>query len=194
VREPDADLPSTRERGAGDGYWAAADEAPRTRVFEEDDFPRGHGGLPGHDEVGGSGGRGWRWGWVQAGIAAGVLVGVVALVLFLILGSAPDELASSERAPGDTGATLGDVRIELAEPVDKTDHVELRWRSSRELDFAVVVAADGKPPQYYLAQRKNSLTIDIEPGRKYCFMIQATDIDRVYESAPVALRGATCRK
>jgi hypothetical protein len=38
------------------------------------------------------------------------------------------------------------------------------------------------------------MTVDVEPGRKYCFLVQATDGDEVYESEPQPLRGATCRK
>lgn len=132
---------------------------------------------------------------VSAAVGGGVLLGVLAIVLALLLGNEPEVRNTRAQAPDDDGVAIGDVQIELARPVDRTDHVELTWRSTRELDFAVVVAADGERPQFFLAERNhNSMTVEVEPGRKYCFMIQATDAERVYESQPMPLRGATCRK
>lgn len=134
-----------------------------------------------------------RW-WVLGAVGGGALIGALSVVLVLVLGAEPDELASTPQEPGDGGVVVGDVRVELSPPVDNNDEVELRWQSTRELDFAVVVAAEGEKANVLLANRKYSMTVDVEPGLKYCLMIQGTDGERVYESQPVPLRGATCRK
>lgn len=133
----------------------------------------------------------WR---MWAGVGGGALAGALAVLLVVLLGAEPDELDTSPREPGDGGAVVGDVRLELSPPVDRKDRVELTWRSTRELDFAVVVAAEGEKTEVLLAHRKKTMTVAVEPGRKYCFMVQGTDSDRVYESQPVPLRGASCRK
>lgn len=84
------------------------------------------------------------------------------------------------------------VTVELARPRDLTDKVRLSWTASRDLDFTVVVSAEGEAPRALLAERNHSMTVEVEPGTKYCFTIQASDGDRVYESEPQPLRGATC--
>ena len=128
-----------------------------------------------------------------AGIA--LLLALLALVPLLLLRGDPDEMSSTPRVPAAEGVgSGGEVTVELAQPTDLTDKVQLSWKATRELDFAVVVAAEGEDTRVLLADRNHSMTVDIEPGRKYCFMIQASDGDRVYESEPQPLRGATCRK
>jgi hypothetical protein len=43
--------------------------------------------------------------------------------------------------------------------------------------------------------RKTATTVQVQPGRMYCFLVQALDgSDEVYKSEPVGLRGATCRE
>jgi hypothetical protein len=86
------------------------------------------------------------------------------------------------------------VTVELAAPTDLTDKVRLTWKSSRDLDFAVVVAAEGEKTRVLLAERNHSMTVEVEPDTRYCFLVQASDGDRVYESQPQPLRGATCRR
>lgn len=137
--------------------------------------------------------RSTRW-RVWAGVAGGALAGALSVLLVVLFATEPDELATSRREPADGGAVVGDVRLELSPPVDEKNRVKLQWRSTRQLDFAVVVAGEGKKAKVLLAQHRNEMTVDVEPGLKYCFMIQGTDSDRVYESRPVPLRGATCRK
>lgn len=123
---------------------------------------------------------------------AALLLALLAMVPLLLLRGDPEEISTSPRIPGATGA--GDVEVELAEPTDLTDKVQLTWTASREFDFAVVVAAEGKTTKVLLAERNHSMTVDVEPGVRYCFQVQATDGDGVYTSEPVALRGATCRE
>lgn len=126
----------------------------------------------------------------------GLLLLVLGLVLVMLLRSDPEELTTTAEVP-DAGTAGGeDVQVELSQPTDLTDRVELSWRSTvDELDFAVVVAAEGEPePVVKLAERSNSMTVPVQPGRKYCFQVQATNGDKVYESDPQPLRGATCSK
>lgn len=124
---------------------------------------------------------------------AALILALLALVPLLLLRGDPDEIASTPKVPA-AGDTNGDVTVELAEPTDLADKVRLNWRATRELDFAVVVAAEGETARVLLADRSHTMTVDVEPGLKYCFLVQATDGDQVYESDPVALRGATCRQ
>jgi eukaryotic-like serine/threonine-protein kinase len=128
-------------------------------------------------------------------VAGGALViALLALVPLLLLRDEREEMPTAAQVPEASGARGGDVRVELDVPTDLTDKVKLTWRSTAELDFAVVVAAEGEAAKVHLAQRNRSMTVDVEPGRKYCFMVQATNGDKVYESIPMPLRGATCRK
>lgn len=124
---------------------------------------------------------------------AALLLALLALVPLLLLRSDPEEMSSTPRVPGGNGVA-GEVTVELAEPTDQGDKVQLTWKATRELDFAVVVAAEGEKTQVLLAERNHSMTVEVEPGLKYCFLVQASDGDRVYESAPQPLRGAVCRK
>ena len=104
-------------------------------------------------------------------------------------------MSTTPKLPAAGGSGPGGaVTVELAEPTDLSDKVELTWRATRDLDFAVVIAAEGESTKVLLAERNHTMTVDVEPDRKYCFMVQATDGDRVYESKPQPLRGASCRK
>lgn len=125
---------------------------------------------------------------------AALVLALLALVPLLLLRGDPEEISSTPKVPtaGDAGS---DVTVELSTPTDLADKVRLSWRATRELDFAVVVAAEGEEQaRVLLAEQNHTMTVDVEPGRRYCFLVQATDGDRVYESEPVALRGASCRK
>ena len=88
--------------------------------------------------------------------------------------------APSPRGTGCRSGRRGDGRACRA--ADLTDKVQLTWTATRDLDFAVVVAAEGQENQVLLAERNHSMTVAVEPGRKYCFLVQATDGDDVYES------------
>jgi Interferon-alpha/beta receptor, fibronectin type III len=104
-------------------------------------------------------------------------------------------MSNTPRVPAAGGTDpSGRVAVELAAPTDLTNKVELNWKATRDLDFAVVIAAEGEKTRVLLAERNHSMTIDVRPGVKYCFMVQASDGDQVYESEPQPLRGATCGK
>ncbi|HEY3469691.1 MAG TPA: serine/threonine protein kinase, partial [Amycolatopsis sp.] len=84
--------------------------------------------------------------------------------------------------------------LELLPPRDSSDSVELTWRSSAPMDYAVVVAAEGDQARVFPAGRQLSLTVPVEPGRRYCFLVRAATARGVYESLPKAIRGATCTR
>jgi hypothetical protein len=195
AESPPPEVPAHEEPDWDEPFWEmpdTTDEAPDPRASEHPAPVRQE--LAWDEPAGADGRRNTRAWRVWAGVGGGMLAGALSVVLVLLIGAEPDELASSPREPGDGGVVVGDVRVELSPPVDRNDRVELSWNSTRELDFAVVVAAEGKKTQVHLAHRKKAMTVDVEPGVKYCFMIQGTDSDRVYESQSVPLRGATCRK
>ncbi len=125
-----------------------------------------------------------------AGLA--LLLALAALVPLLLLRSDPEEIATTPRVPAAAGPAAPDVKVELEQPTDLTTKVELTWTASAELDFAVVVAGEGEQRRWLLAERDHSMTVEVKPGKKYCFVVQATDGERTYESKPVAFRGATC--
>ncbi|HEX7301766.1 protein kinase domain-containing protein [Lentzea sp.] len=125
---------------------------------------------------------------VIAGAAALLLV--VVLGVFLMRGDPEVRGAGSASVPVTSSKA---VLLQLLDPVDKVDHVELRWESEEQLEFAVVVATEGERPQIKPAKRNRSIELDVDPTRKYCFLVQGTDGTRVYESKPKALRGATCK-
>ncbi|ANZ43486.1 hypothetical protein BBK82_42160 [Lentzea guizhouensis] len=125
------------------------------------------------------------------GGAVGLLV-VVALGVFLmssdpvVRGDAP---TTAPAPPSPAKAVL----LQLVDPVDHVDYVDLQWESQEQLEFAVVVAAEGEQPKVMRAQQNRSLKVEVDPTRKYCFLVQGTDGLHVYESKPKALRGATCK-
>jgi hypothetical protein len=114
--------------------------------------------------------------------AAALILALLVLVPLLLLRRHPDTLPPAG------------VTVELAAPTDLTDKVRLTWTASRDLDFTVVVVAEGEGTRVLLAERNHSMTVGVEPGTKYCFVVQASDGARVYESEPQPLRGATCQK
>lgn len=123
------------------------------------------------------------------GGAAGVFVVVVLGVLLMrtdppVRGGAPTATPSSSAKA---------VVVQMSEPVDRVNRVDLRWESQEQLEFAVVVAAEGEQPKVVLAKQNRSLEVEVDPVRKYCFLVQGTDGTQVYESRPKSLRGATCK-
>lgn len=84
--------------------------------------------------------------------------------------------------------------IDLAAPVDDGTSVTLSWTADRDLDYGVVVAAEGAEPTTRLADRATTITLPVEPGLRYCFQVQGADgVNGVYESNVQSLRGAVCR-
>lgn len=125
---------------------------------------------------------------------AALLIALLALVPLFLLRGDPEEISSTPRVPSAGGSTGGGVEIKLDEPVDMTDEVRLTWTAPDDLDFVVVIAAEGKDRRYELVERHRSMTLPVEDGLQYCFLVQATDGEDTYESNVVALRDAICRK
>jgi hypothetical protein len=131
-------------------------------------------------------------------LTAAVVVALVAVSAALLMNE-PDELAvppaPARSAASASGPAPGRaVRLELADPVDRGNFVELTWRSSEPLDFAVIVAAEGETAKAVFVDRSTSYRIEVDPVRKYCFLVQGADGVQVYNSAPKAIRGATCTR
>ncbi|MCR6489632.1 protein kinase [Amycolatopsis sp. OK19-0408] len=131
--------------------------------------------------------------WLIAGVAAGAAVLAAALVF--VLQNRPSELsvppASTE--PAITTPTADPVRVDLADPVDRGTSVELSWRGSEStLRYAVIVAGADLPRKTFLVESGTSYRVDVEPGRQYCFVVQATDSVHFYESQSKGIRGARC--
>ncbi|WP_027946665.1 serine/threonine protein kinase [Amycolatopsis taiwanensis] len=127
---------------------------------------------------------------------------LAALVVLLVPLGASDQLSSTPRLPPPPASAspaelAPPARVDLADPVDLGDQVVLTWTSDRTLDFAVVVAGEGEANHVLLAQRNHTMTVPVDPVRKYCFLVQASDSAEgspVYESRPKAIRGAVCRQ
>lgn len=130
------------------------------------------------------------------GGAAGIFLLVAAGVALLrsdppVLEALPTDVPAASAQPPTSAKA---VQLELLEPVDRTDHVELAWRSSEELEFVVVVAAEGdQEAKTFRAQHNRTLSVDVDPTRQYCFLVQGTDGTAVYASAPKSLRAAKCK-
>jgi hypothetical protein len=133
-------------------------------------------------------------------IGGAVLAGLLVIALVLVLRNQPEELATTPRTPPAPAPTstpesrpAATVALELAEPTDLGDQIVLNWTAAApNLDFAVVVAADGEPKQVKFAGRNHTMTIPVDPSHQYCFLVQATDKVRIYESQPKAVHGAVC--
>jgi hypothetical protein len=130
-----------------------------------------------------------RW-LVSGGVA---LVAMAAVGLCLAPRTSPVSRTAAPE-PVSTPASLVTTGVDLAAPEDRTDHVVLNWTSQRTLDFVVVVEENGQPDNFLLAQRDHTMTVPVDPARRYCFVIRGTDGNQVYESRPAAIRGAECHQ
>ncbi|HEX4221439.1 MAG TPA: protein kinase [Pseudonocardiaceae bacterium] len=129
------------------------------------------------------------------GFAAIALLMVVGLVL--LMPSGPSELDTTPLLPPVPPATSAPVaanagQLALAQPTDLGNQVVLTWTSSETLDYAVIIAEQGEPDRTLLAYRNHTMTVPVDPQRKYCFLVQGTNGNQVYQSAPQPVRGAVC--
>jgi eukaryotic-like serine/threonine-protein kinase len=125
--------------------------------------------------------RFWRW-------AAAIMV-VTAVVLAVILWPRPTPARTAATAePGPKPV------IDLAEPADLTDRVELTWTATDDrLFFAVHYWPEGEEGDTAQVGQKNTTTVPVEPGRKYCFLVRGTNgEDEVVESQARGIREAVC--
>ena len=131
-------------------------------------------------------------------IAAGVGVLLVAAgVGAVVVTSGGDGPAAQQDPPATTSAApestvVPDVGLEVTTVDDLGDRVELAWSAEGDLDFSVVVAGEKIDTMVLVANRQREMTVPVDPGRKYCFQIRATDSREIYTSEPVPIRGARC--
>jgi hypothetical protein len=132
---------------------------------------------------------------VAAGIALLVLL-AVAVGLGLhgnrSGGNSLSEQATSAAKSTTPPATLVTAGITLATPQDFSDHVVLNWTSQRALDTVVIIESDKQADQYLFARGQSTVTVPVDPARRYCFLIRGSDGNLVYQSRPSAIRGAGC--
>ncbi|PXY23951.1 serine/threonine protein kinase [Prauserella flavalba] len=135
----------------------------------------------------------------RAGLIVAVVgaLSVLAVAVVILLLNQPKELdvpeappRAEETAPAEPSAPP--VRIELDDPVDKGDYVELSWRSSEPLDYALIVAPEGQENQTIFVQRQTEYRLKIDPVLKYCFRVQGANSAGFYETQAKPLRKATC--
>jgi hypothetical protein len=128
-----------------------------------------------------------------------VLVAVAALLVWLnrpgdlALPAAPPTAppAAAASAPAPSRPT---VQLELADVTDRGDVVDLVWRSSQPLSFAIMIAGEDGSSQTVLAQRATTYSVPVDPVRKYCFLVQGTNGVDIYTTAPMPIRGAVCQE
>ncbi|WP_410666502.1 serine/threonine protein kinase [Amycolatopsis sp. cmx-4-68] len=127
-------------------------------------------------------------------VAAVAGAAALAVVAGFVLTNRPEELnVPPAPVPTTTPPTPAAAQVELATPADHDSSVDLSWRSSTpDLDYAVVVAPEGKPNHIEYVRRETSHRVDVEPSLKYCFVIQGTNSLLTVQSAPQGIRGAHC--
>ncbi|MFG1608396.1 hypothetical protein [Actinoplanes sp. NPDC049265] len=131
--------------------------------------------------------------------AVAVLLAVVAVLLVLnrpkdmdVPPPPPAAASSAAPAPSASGPA---VTLALADPVDRGDVVTLRWTSSVPgLDYGIGVAPEGAEATVRIVGRVTTTDVRVEPGRRYCFEVRATNGGKPVVSAPKAIRGAACRQ
>lgn len=141
-----------------------------------------------------------RWtGTIRRELAIGLaaIAGLIAVGLVLLVPTGPSELNTAPHLPPISPSTPGPVianpnQLSLAEPTDLGNQVVLTWTSSETLDYAVIIAEQGNADRTLLAYRNHTMTIPVDPLRKYCFLVQGTNGSQIYQSVPVPVRGATC--
>ncbi|MFJ1760492.1 serine/threonine protein kinase [Amycolatopsis sp. NPDC088138] len=135
----------------------------------------------------------------RLGVLLGIpaLVAVVVVVAVVLLRDDPAPLTPPPAAPGPasgpapTGTASGPALV-LDPPADGGSYVDLTWHATGTLEFAVIVAAEGEPAKTRYADRNRTMRVPVDPARKYCFLVQATDGIHPVESRPQPIRGATC--
>jgi hypothetical protein len=103
----------------------------------------------------------------------------------------PPVAAPSAAAPSSSARV---VQLELADPIDRGNVVELSWTSSADLQFGVDIAADGEETRTDYVEGATTYRVEVDPVRPYCFEIRGTDGLDFFYSAPKSIRGATCRR
>ncbi|OXM45618.1 serine/threonine protein kinase [Amycolatopsis alba] len=139
--------------------------------------------------------RGIPWRPVALACAGVLVAGVAVVPLFLgpaEIGGQAVPVAAATPPPAPASAPAPDVKLALAPPQDQSDHVQLTWTAEGELDFVVIMAGERLETKQLVAHRQRSLDIPVDPARRYCFQLRATDGRHIYTTEPVSIRGARC--
>lgn len=132
---------------------------------------------------------------LRPGVLTGLGVLVVGLTVLLVIVSTiglPQPPAPTPQGSPSSDA-MPKVDLVLEPPVDQGDYVRLTWRGDAELYFAVIVAGEGIETKPEFAHRDRTMRVPVDPGRRYCFQIQASDGSHLYTTDPVPIRGARCQ-
>jgi serine/threonine protein kinase len=137
--------------------------------------------------------RAWPW-WVAGGAVTAAAM-VVGAVLLFGGGSPPINPAAptSTTAPSPSVSPAPTVALELAEPQDFGDAVELSWKGPPGLSYSVSIAPSDGQRTSTLVNQATTQRVPVRAGVQYCFRIEGTDGRRTYVSNVKSLRGAICR-
>ncbi|ONF72129.1 protein kinase domain-containing protein [Amycolatopsis keratiniphila] len=128
------------------------------------------------------------------GLVVGAVAVVLGVVVAFLIGDRRPEVVTTTPAATPGPEQVVDLELELAEPADRGNQVMLAWTSSSDIvDYAVIVAPENEPNRTVLAGRAHAITIPVDPVRRYCFEVQATDSRVIHTSPPKSIRGAVCR-
>ncbi|WP_433730165.1 protein kinase domain-containing protein [Actinoplanes sp. CA-051413] len=135
---------------------------------------------------------------LRAARGPAVVLALVAVAALLFRLNQPDDL-DIPAAPGVAPAAAPEpsrpaVRLELADLTDRGDVIDLAWRSSEPLSFAILLAGEDGSTRTFLAQRATSYSVPVDPVAKYCLLVQGTNGVDIYSTAPEPIRGAVCKQ
>lgn len=129
---------------------------------------------------------------VLAGAAA---VCVAAIGAAVLLGGGRENTPTTAETPSAPTVAPAGGEVVLAEPEDHGHQVTLSWTGDlAEVDYAVVVAPEGEPNHTVLAQRLHTKTVPVDPLKRYCFEVRASDGRTIYPSLSRSIRGAVCNR
>jgi hypothetical protein len=135
---------------------------------------------------------------VAPGLVAGVVLLAGAALLYRL--NQPDELAVPAAPPAGLapaparGPSRPAVVLELTAVTDRGDVVDLAWRSSEPLSYAILLAGEDGSSGTFVAQRATTYSVPVDPVRRYCFTVQGTNGVDIYTTAPKPIRGAVCQE
>lgn len=132
---------------------------------------------------------------VSGTVALTVVVGA-AIAYFTISAREPVSQAPVSTPPAVPATGVPESSpIALREPTDKGTSVELAWSGPAGWEYAVSIAEEGAatPADVKLVSTETTFTVDVDPGKQYCFQVQGSpDGSQVGVSEVRAIRGAKC--
>ncbi|WP_410657296.1 serine/threonine protein kinase [Amycolatopsis sp. lyj-112] len=125
-------------------------------------------------------------------------VAALAVTAWFLLPDSPDPAPRAQPNPSASAwpakpSAKPAPQVELATPIDHGSMVELSWRAPDGFDAAVVVAGETGDARTTIVRQQRTMKVPVEPGRKYCFLVQITDGGEVHETSPHPIRGAVCK-